>query len=136
MDVINDRIIDVGLNVIGYLIAGGLGMLMHSALRSRRLRVAAVSEAAAAAESAERRTQAAVESGRNIEFVSFGTEAPGVAPADAEVTPRPNSAHRNRREIIRLAREMLQSGTTGEQIRRTLPISQSELSLLKNASSN
>ena len=129
MDVISDRIVDVGLNALGYLIAGGLGVLLHSIVLQRRPKASAAAEAATATGSLETST-AASDPGEGIEFVRLGTEPP------TEAASLPNSAHRNRREIIRLAREMLEAGTAGEQIKKTLPISQSELALLKNASSN
>jgi hypothetical protein len=133
MDVINDRIIDVGLNVLGYLIAGGLGMLLHSSVQARRLRRVATPVAATPTEVPATRTVPVGDPGNGLEFVSFGADAQPAAP---EPVLPPSSLHRNRREIIRLAREMLQAGTAGDQIKKTLPISQSELALLKNARSN
>ena len=136
MDVINDRIVDVGLNVLGYLIAGGLGVLMHTTVLQWRVRRAGAPVADAVTESPQTRP-AAGDPGRNIEFVNFGAESPtDRAVLESETTTPSESNHRNRREIIRLAREMLQAGTAGEQIKRTLPITQSELALLKNTSSN
>ena len=136
MDVINDRIVDVGLNALGYLIAGGLGMLLYSTGQQWRRRRAADPVVATVAEDPNLKPVTG-EPGKNIEFVSFGAEVPAdIVPSAPEVARLPGTSHRNRREIIRLAREMLEAGTAGTQIRRTLPISQSELALLKNVSSN
>ena len=136
MDVINDRIIDVGLNALGYLIAGGLGVLMHSVVQQRRLRRAATPAVPAAPITLTTRP-AISDPNPNLEFVSFGADVPTTdAPTESEAATLPGSSHRNRREIIRLAREMLEAGTGGDQIKRTLPISQSELALIKNAASN
>jgi len=136
MDVINDRIVDIGLNALGYLIAGGLGMLLHTVIQQRRLRSAAARKEVTAAEGSEFKTAAPGNTGKDIEFVSFRAETPEVTTMAANATSHTNSPHRNRREIIRLAREMLEAGTAGEKIRKTLPISQSELALLKNVSRN
>lgn len=137
MDVINDRIIDVGLNALGYLFAGGLGVLLHSAMLQRSRRRAAAPEGAAVTEATTTTPKPRKDPDRNIEFVSFDAESPTDAvSSDTGAGSLTNSRHRNRRETIRLAREMLKAGTAGDQIRRTLPISQSELALLKNVSSN
>ncbi len=137
MDVINDRIVDVGLNVLGYLIAGGLGMLLHSTVLQRRLRRAEKPDAPVVTEKPTAKRVVIGDPCEGLEFVSFGAETgPAVTPVAPEPVTQVGSTHRNRREIIRLAREMLEAGTAGEQIRRTLPISQSELALLKNVSSN
>jgi hypothetical protein len=36
MDVLNEQVIDIGLKMIGYLLAAGLGMLLHSVIAQRR----------------------------------------------------------------------------------------------------
>jgi hypothetical protein len=41
-----------------------------------------------------------------------------------------SNARRNRGEVIRLARQMLNSGTSGEKVKQLLPISEGELSVL------
>lgn len=137
MDVINDRIVDVGLNVLGYLVAGGLGMLLHSTVLQRRLRRAEKPAVPVATERPVAKRVIIGDPCEGLEFVSFGEETgPAATPVAPEPASRAGSTHRNRREIIRLAREMLEAGTGGDQIRRTLPISQSELALLKNVSNN
>ena len=42
MDVLNEQVIDIGLQVAGYLAAAGLGMLLYSAIRGRRRTTATV----------------------------------------------------------------------------------------------
>jgi len=132
MDVLNDQLIDIGLNVLGYLIAGALGMLVYSTFRGRQKAPAAVP-----AESAPERTApTAGGEKRNLEFVSF---RPSQAADIKEVTlpaeparPRVDRSKRaDRAEIVRLAREMIKAGTPGDMIRRTLPISEGELALLQ-----
>lgn len=142
MDVISDRFIDIGLNVLGYLIAGGLGMLLHTVIQQRRQRSTVVRKAMTIAEGPELKPAVTSNSDKSVEFVSFRAETPVETMVATEATTPPdtaspnNSPYRNRREIIRMAREMLEAGTTGEKIRNTLPISQSELALLKNVSRN
>lgn len=136
MDVFNDRIIDVSLNVLGYLIAGGLGVLLYSFVQERRIRAAARVGANSGEESAEA-PLAAHEPGPTLQFVSFNATGPETLPeVEPETAPSASGVHRNRREIIRMAREMLREGAAGEQIRQSLPISSNELALLKNPSRN
>ncbi|MCD6249731.1 MAG: hypothetical protein J7J98_05300 [candidate division Zixibacteria bacterium] len=142
MDVISDRFIDIGLNALGYLIAGGLGMFLHTVIQERRQRSIVARKAMTIAEGPELKPAVTGNSDKGVEFVSLRTKTPvetivatGTATLPDATSPN-NSPYRNRREIIRMAREMLDAGTAGKKIRDTLPISQSELALLKNVSRN
>ena len=55
----------------------------------------------------------------------------------AESTPRtgPNGERRDRSEIIRIARTMVKAGASDEKIKRLIPISDAELSLLSMSKS-
>lgn len=131
MDVFNDRIIDIGLNALGYLVAGGLGMLLYSVLprRSRRPATEAATPAALSVPAAESDPK------NTFEFVELRpspVEGQGESKVDSIVGSKGGTARRDRREIIRLAREMLKAGTADEMVKRTLPISDGELALLHN----
>ncbi len=131
MDVLNDQLIDIGLNVLGYLIAGALGMLVFSTFRgNRRVPVAVPAEVAPPQTPAP----TASPGKRNLEFVSFRQDSPTArpeAPQPADTRPQIDRNKRSdRAEIVRLAREMIKAGAPGETIRRTLPISEGELALL------
>jgi hypothetical protein len=128
----SERVIDIGLTVIGYLAAAGLGMLIHSAVSGRR-RLAA----ARVPESVTPPRQAASVESVGVQFVdlrssrgrSEGTEREAHGQAQAAKTDH----RRDRPEIIRLARQMLNAGTPAEMIRRTLPITDAELAWLQSA---
>lgn len=121
MDVWNDRIWDIGLNTLGYLIAGGLGMLMYSVIYGRRC------EGAPEAKTATAPAPAAATDGP-AQFVDLRTQSsPSVAPAA--------TGRRDKAEVVRLARKMLQAGADRDIIKRTVPISDGELNLLEAAGS-
>jgi len=119
MDVLNDQLIDIGLNVLGYLVAGALGMLIYSTFHGSR-KAPAVVPVESAQTKGPQSTKVVSEVGENE-----------ISQA-AEPTPRIDRNKRaDRVEIVRLAREMIKAGTNGETIRRTLPISEGELALLQ-----
>lgn len=137
MDVINDHIMDIGLNALGYLVAGGLGVLLHSAFMGRRRQVAGVPAPTPDIESGSDDPSRS-STRQPFEYVDLRQQRKGKTDAaNAGITSRPAAAtaHRDRREIIRVARQMLKAGAAGDQIRATLPISQSELALLQNTNS-
>jgi len=132
MDVLNDQLIDIGLNILGYLIAGALGMLVYSTFRrGDRAPAAAPVEATPTKENAEPRPDR-----RSLEFVSF-KQSPAAEISEVTLPAKRSQpgVDRQRRvdraEIVRLAREMIKAGTPEATIRRTLPISEGELALLQ-----
>ena len=134
MDVWIDRIADIGLNAMGYLVAGGLGMLLHSVLRDQCRKPAPVSEAPTEAVT-HSSDQLTPDLNQDIEFVDLrrrSDDEPGESGTVRGLTAPGFTARRDRREIIRIAREMLRAGTADDMIKRTLPISESELTLLQN----
>ena len=136
MDVINDHIMDIGLNALGYLVAGGLGVLLHSAFMGRRRQVAGVPAPTPDIES-QPDDPSRPSTRQPFEYVDLRQQRKGKTDAAVGIASRPAAAtaHRDRREIIRVARQMLKAGAAGDQIRATLPISQSELTLLQNSNS-
>lgn len=132
MDVLNDQLIDIGLNILGYLIAGALGMLVYSTFRGGRRAPATVpAEATPTSDNPESKPDK-----RNLEFVSF-KQAPTAEikqvtqPAETSRPKMDRQRRVDRVEIVRLAREMIKAGTPDNTIRRTLPISEGELALLQ-----
>ncbi|MBD3257175.1 hypothetical protein GF377_01985 [candidate division GN15 bacterium] len=131
MDVPHEQLIDIGLNVLGYLVAATLGMVVYSFFGRRRpvtdREAAAVQVAAAAAPEAS-------EGNRKMNFVDFrrsDSSEPNGDLAGAVSRTSSHGARRDRAEIIRLAREMIAARTPQETIKRTLPISDGELALLQ-----
>ena len=144
MDVLLDHIakismnqaIDIALNVVGFLAAGGLMMVLTSMFRGKRETVetgrqTAVSElsTATAPVSPQEQTKS------RISFVSFGAQASPENSTTPDATPSNRIAERGRRnraEVIRLAREMIEARQSREAIRNRLPITEAELAMLSN----
>ena len=131
-----DQAIDVGLNIIGFLAAGALMMVVSSMLQRNR-RTETIDEVAE--KPAEASTAAPKEADKpeeqsrsSVSFVSFGDKPnrPETTPTDR--SPRANvpSGRRNRAEVIRLAKEMIDARKSGEEIRKRLPITEAELAML------
>lgn len=123
-----DRVIDIALDIAGYLLAGGLWLLVYSSWQARRTRPAP--ETSTAAEPASpilASTPTAREGRRTLEFVSLtnrGSRSP-------ETAPEPSGRRgRNRAEVFAVARRMLAEGASGAAVKSELPISDGELALL------
>ena len=120
-------ITDTLLNLVGYLLAGALWMILYMAIAGRRK--PATATAGAQSDRAAQNATPGRSSGRRIEFVSLASEQDPVKLSIAAAT-RGETQQRNRAEVIRLAREMLHSGTPKENVRSLLPISEGELAML------
>lgn len=119
MGISQAQLIDIALNVAGALAGGAFWLVVVSILRHRRQPAAApqTSVAPAPRASADRPT----EGRRKVEFVSL---------KEAEDNPAAGSYQRNRAEVIRLAREMLNAGSSAQRVQELLPISDGELAML------
>jgi hypothetical protein len=133
MELSREIIIDVLLNVAGYLTAGALCLVLYSLVTGRNRSVAQTAPA-----KLTQPVEPELRNGRTTrkaEFVSFASTAT-VRDTDLEERDRLRSEvtryQRNRAEVIRIAREMLKSGTSQDNIRNLLPISEGELALLSN----
>ena len=118
MDVWNNQLIDIGLNTLGYLIAGALGALIYSSMTARRTAPAKAETRPEVAPVASQPAAVVADS----RFVDLRNEKKNDTPA------RP--ARRDKGEIMRLARKMIQAGADPETIKRTLPVTDGELNLL------
>jgi len=137
MDVLNEQIIDLGLNVIGFLAAAGLGMLLHSGVVQHRRRAATTSEPGLkAADASDATARQVVPSVQFVDLRRRSEEAIKPEPGNqGPARAATGDGRRDRVEIIRLARQMLSAGAPGETVRRTLPISEGELAFLQSANS-
>lgn len=134
MDVVNDQMLDVGLTVLGYGVAGALGMVVYSMFHGRSRAGAgrrAVSSPGTTTITPRPDNRSKVEFVDLSQCRSSTPRGEGSTPA-LRVSPG-NTSGRDRTEIIRLVREMLKAGTPRETIKRTLPISDGEIALLQNA---
>jgi len=133
MDVLNGQVMDVGLTVIGYFAAAGLGMLLYATIESLKRRSTATS-----ALSAESIRNSAAERASQLQYFDLRGQGGGTvsAASSAPLSVAPRPGRRDRVEIVRLARQMLIAGTTPERVRQTLPISEAELTLLQSFNVN
>jgi hypothetical protein len=134
MEVSQEQLIDVGLNVIGFLAAGGLLLLISSFFRRDRT----TKPAAEVVSSGEPGT-VLVDLPENdnpapdLEFVSFTPLSEETDDRTTEsVTQRPSTevSRRDRSEVIRMAREMIKARRSTEEITDELPLSEAELAML------
>jgi len=129
MELSTEMWIDVALNATGYLAAGALATVMYSLFRRHPARSTHPADGHQSVEQPESQQPDGLSSvADNMQYVEFGsTEG---SPASRSITSEPATRRRNRGEVIRLARQMVEVGTPEEKIRDLLPISEAELSLL------
>ncbi|PWB68696.1 hypothetical protein C3F09_11135 [candidate division GN15 bacterium] len=125
MGISQEILSEAALNVVGYLLAGALLTLLYSSLTNRGHKKVATQPAAQTAE------KPATTGLRKVEFVDLRA-VPAVESRPSNRTSiDTQSRQRNRAEVMRLAREMLASGTPRENVRNLLPISEGEIALLE-----
>jgi hypothetical protein len=129
MDVRPEQLIDMGLTAAGLLAAGGFCAAVYSIFRRRR---ALTPRIVAAAPTATELSSKLVSKRRDdIEFISFGPSASPATEAPVAEPRRVEQSRRNRAEIIRQARQMLERGATNRDITRSLAMSEGEVALLR-----
>jgi hypothetical protein len=124
-----DIIIDLALNVVGFLAAGVLSLVIYSIFRrgdraaTPEPRPAAAAATTTTAHPAETPAPAAPSRPGKVQFVGFG-----------ERTEKPSAGNdplrRNRADVLRIAREMIRTGSSDAEIKAALPISDTELAVL------
>ncbi len=126
MDISSGFIMDMALETAGYLAAGAFSIVVYSMFGRRR--------ASVAAEVGDREVVKTVRTpDRRIQFVKFGQEddrSTGTRAASHKEFDSPIARRQSRADIIRIAREMIKAGATGDKIKRVLPVSEAELALL------
>lgn len=123
MELSTETIMEITLNAIGYLTAGLLSVVIYTMFRRKAVVVP---------------EKVAVKEEKQILMAATTTAPETNIPRTVFIPLNENNdvsnsttyARRNRGEVIRLARKMLNSGTSGEQVRQLLPISKGELSIL------
>jgi hypothetical protein len=136
MTISRDLIIDIVLNVSGYVAAGALWLVLRSLFRRSRKHSSTeptTKKAPADAKAEAPRGEGSSEK-RRLEFVDltgFDSTSGRISRA-AEAAERQDARNfrRNRAEVMRMAREMLNAGSPRDRIRQTLPISEGELAML------
>ncbi len=128
MNLPQDVIIDVGLNVAGYVLSGLIAIVIYTMFSRKHKGTPAIAGQASRAVLAE--TPPLGHPAPPVEFVRFGDGRRTERVAE----PRPKMSVTERRNIVETiaaARRMMQAGTSADQIKKTLPISDAELALLK-----
>ncbi|UCE23377.1 MAG: hypothetical protein JSU74_08720 [Candidatus Zixiibacteriota bacterium] len=140
MEISQQFLIDMALNIGGYLLAGGLGIVIYSFFNRRR-KVAVSRENNQPSPDGSSSKPAATgsdEEGHRLEFIKLG-EKPNRGPVESDRVPAAKAEEvarrRDRAETIRVARTMLKAGAPHEKIKRLIPISDAELSLLSMSES-
>jgi len=139
MDLSKEVLMDLFLNAVGYLAAGGLSLALY-ALFCGRKKAALDSPRPDLSTADQRCGKAGNVAGerRRIEFIKFGeqpykADAAGTGDVHSKRAPAmPAASLRNRIEVIGLARKMINAGASAEKIRAILPISEAELALLSS----
>ena len=146
MEVTQEQMIDMTLNVAGYLLAGVLWIVVQSLFSNKKTN--AVVQAASSNIENNSVSQVSVHkteqrsAADNLQYISFDSKAvkamnahsdPGTTDRTAPTTTagRDNS-RRNRAEVLQMARRMRKAGATRETIQSNLPISEGELALLSS----
>lgn len=131
MDVRPDQLIDVSLVAAEMLVAGLLGTLLYS-LRGRRPHAHNKRIDASTSLAISTPSSAPVRSANSgIEFVSFGAPA-GDRSARVDAAPSPSETRRrDRADIIRQARQMIERGAATHDITQTLRLTDGEIALLR-----
>lgn len=135
METSQEVIIDAILNAVGYLAAGGLSIVIYSIFRGRR-KVASLAGGSGSEthDDVPDRIASLPEEARRVEFIKFDKP-----PGDSDHANNVFTGHagamtaasrRNRVEVIRLARKMIEAGASADNVRSVLPISEAELALL------
>ena len=133
MELSQDLIVDVALNVAGYIAAAGLVLTVFSLFKkSHGATVPAPTEAVVTVPAPKVPKPARTAGiGAKMEFLKLsGNSSASAGEPKTETEDKPDSGRRDRSEIIRVAREMLKAGATIDKITSILPISQAELAML------
>jgi hypothetical protein len=137
MEVSIEQMIDIGLNVIGYIAGGAFWLVIYSAWQNRRARRTAAEPAGTDANVKERQAtpagaQPAVAGAGDIQFLDLrrGPDTqrkrlPVSGGDDESVSKR-----RSHAEVFATARKMMEKGATADTIKSVLPISDGELALI------
>ena len=129
MELSIDMLANVALDVLGYLAAGGLAVVLYQLLQKNRKRVVpAPVENTEVVKKSQYGFSDMTARGKSLQFVDFQENKQNNG-SDHEKC-RSGNLRRNRDDVIRLARQMIASGTPDTRIRELLPITEAELALL------
>lgn len=129
MELSIDLLANVALDVMGYLAAGALAVVLYQLLQKNKKRViTAPVEKTDAGEKSRNGVSDMKAEGKNLQFVNFQENKHNNSSDYGKY--RGGNPRRSRDDVIRLARQMIASGTPDARIRELLPITEAELALL------
>lgn len=139
MEISQQFLIDMALNIGGYVLAGLVSVVVYALLQRKNEPPTAAQVAVEdVPEQKPRPLTSRDGDNRRIEFIKLGERATAANEIGSPESP-PNAAavgdRRNRAETIRIARTMLKAGASNDKIKRLIPISDAELSLLSMSKS-
>ncbi|RKX25693.1 MAG: hypothetical protein DRP45_05330 [Candidatus Zixiibacteriota bacterium] len=131
MDVTYDRLIDIGLNLLAYLLAAGLGIVIYSLKNNRRRPQVTAQEAVPELKAPTPEPPVDNRRFQFLDLTSSNSSGGSQKEAGSFRSVSGRAGRRDRVEIIRLAREMMKKNTSHDTIKRTLAIADGELALLQ-----
>jgi hypothetical protein len=130
MQIPTEQLIDVALNIAGYLAAGGFWLVIYSAWQNRKRRTVEGIATDSPDSAASRPATVAAAAAAGGEFVNFRDRQASDKAAEERGSGDSGTNRRNRAEVFALARTMLSKGVSSDMIKRTVPISDGELAIL------
>ncbi len=133
MDISSEFMMEALLNVTGYLAAGALAVVLYAMRRRRTAPAAAIPEKETTKAKPAVAAPADGETMPTPQFINLLGETPastGAATNSGSTQSLAERYHSSRRDIVKMAREMLADGASPDKVQRALPISEAELSLL------
>ncbi len=127
MEIANEQLIDVALNMVGFVLAGILMTVIHSMIYKNE-KAAPKPKLTVEATDIAQPVPANSRTGANIEFIDFqskGVPANRSAIANDSPLNQPSQFQRNRMEVIKQATDMLGGGQATRNVRRSLPMRES-----------
>lgn len=145
LGITQSQLIEIGLNALGYLAAAGLSLFLYASYLNRKVRRSTVGGSTAVAKAPLVESERPVVRERtgaersDDSFIRLNAAAADAVDATAQGSPavlqadeeRSERYARNRGEVIRLARKMIEAGNSAERVVDLLPISESEMRLVQ-----
>jgi len=122
METLADNWLSIGMDVVGYLAAGAFAVVVSSMFGARSR---AASPAIAPADNPKPVERNPVRTA----YVPLGKQA-STAAASSDETVVSSTGKQDRREILKVARKLVQTGVSPERIQSLLPVSEAELALM------
>jgi hypothetical protein len=129
-----DYLIDIGLNVAGFLAAGLLTALLYSLITERRKKIKpAIASGGVSSSAAEvyQPMQALKNSKIDFEFIDLSGAGRKSDVESAVLSPRGEYRVRDRQEILRQAKRMLTQKKGNSGVGKSLPLTVGELAFIK-----